>query len=387
MTPIYDIAIFGSTGFVGSRFIKYYAPYFKQRGLKVVVTARNLNKLKSVVENIHHLECLEVDVLNKENVFQIIKNSKIALNFAGPFDLYAENIIHGCAEYGVHYLDITGEVHFIKRMIALYSKKAEKSKAIIVPFSGFDSVPSDYAVYLAARKMLSQKSKLSSVDAIYRVKGGFNGGTIKTSFDMAEKLTSSEMKDRHYLRNSKPNYQRDANSPRYIPEIKQWVSPFFMEPINSKIVYRSIDLGGEDGFSEDFEYRESISIAKGKILNVFFSNISNLGNLLLSKKIFQSMATKFLPAPGEGPSEEQIETGKFQLRIIARSCDYHIFQFKMSSQGDPGNKSTIKFIGSSMKCLLDKKYGHRRGFLTPSTAFEENLLPYLNDEGITIQEY
>lgn len=384
---MFDVSIFGATGFVGLRFIKYYEDFFKKNNLNVAIIARSKQKLESVFGSAKGFNPIVADFLDREKVFEVVKKSKLVLNFAGPFDLYAQHIVEACSEFGVHYLDITGEVNFVKRMMSLYSEKAQKNHAMIVSCVGFDSIPSDYAFYLSLQKMIDLGKTLQSVDSIYRLKGAFNGGTIQTSFDMADKMTALNMVDRHYLTSGKANYQQDYNKARYIPEIKSWVSPFFMEPINSKIVYRSIELLEHANIAGNFQYRESINLKKGKAFNLFFTKLQNLKNTFVRSKYLGSLVRRTLPAPGQGPTEEQIQNGKFYLQVVARDTENQSYIWEMSSEGDPGNKSTIKLIGASMKCILDNNQGSQWGFLTPSAAFGKGLLKYLKAEEVKIANY
>ncbi|KAG9081387.1 hypothetical protein FS749_007689, partial [Ceratobasidium sp. UAMH 11750] len=58
-----------------------------------------------------------------------------------------------CAQYGVHYVDITGETHWVANITEEYDFLAHKTGACIVPGTGFGSVPSGSAVYLSTRTL------------------------------------------------------------------------------------------------------------------------------------------------------------------------------------------------------------------------------------------
>ena len=55
------------------------------------------------------------NILN--DLFNQIKNSNIIINCAGPFDVYGTNVVALCAANGTHYVDITGEVAWVRQMI------------------------------------------------------------------------------------------------------------------------------------------------------------------------------------------------------------------------------------------------------------------------------
>jgi len=383
----YDIIIIGATSFVGQRFIKYYCEYFKDKNIKVLATGRNEKKLDGVLSGIKNIDKAILDVYDKETVFNTIEKGHLVLNFAGPFDLYGENIVAACALHGVHYLDITGEVQFARRMIEKYDEQAKKSNAKIVPFAGFDSIPSDYTVFMASLISEKEGEKIKSIDIIYQFKGGFNGGTIQTAVDMASKISDYDLSNRKYLVGGDEFIQNDGTKERYIKELNSWVSPFFMEPINSKVVYRSIFLWNKKRFSDDFSYRESVQIPGGKLGNSIFSMCSRAGNKIFKKKIGRNFITFFLPKPGQGPSEETINQGFLKSKIIVRFESDNVYKGSVYSAGDPGNKTTIKLLGSAMKAFLEKKTLERYGLLTPSSCFGENLFSFLEEEGVSFKKF
>ena len=80
----------------------------------------------------------------------------------GPYCLYGEHALKACAESGTHYLDVTGEVVWVKRMITKYHATAEANGAIIIPQAGFESAPADLCTWALAgclRKQLGAQTQ------------------------------------------------------------------------------------------------------------------------------------------------------------------------------------------------------------------------------------
>ena len=129
-----------------------------------------------------------------------------------------------CANHGVHYVDLAGEPHFIKTIIQKfvnrsrspvsfstgslserYDYQAYKNNAILIPCCGFDSVPADVVVYLAnktAKSALGPSAYIEDSLSLYRLKGGFSGGTLASVIssieDVPKALTTEAMKDFSY---------------------------------------------------------------------------------------------------------------------------------------------------------------------------------------------
>lgn len=376
------ILIIGATSFVGKRFIKTYAPYFFEHNYEVTASARNEEKLKFLLSEFPFIHSMNLDTLKKEEVFKAVQGHYLVVNFAGPFDLYAENVVAACARFGCHYIDITGEFGFAKRMRETYQEEALKNKAKIIPFCGFDSIPSDYAVFLSKEFAKERKIKIESFDILYQMRGGFNGGTIKTAFDVFPKIPKEDLENRGYLLDSKINSPINSKKARYIQELNSWGIPFFMEPINSKVVYLSSYQWSREYFVEKFDYRESLKIPGGMIPTKISSFISSHSDLLFKNSFTKKILADILPKPGEGPKEEAIQNGFLKAKYVARFSNNDSLLGSLEAEGDPGNIVTIKCLASAMKAILDEKFKARFGILTPVGAFEEDLIPYLESEGI-----
>lgn len=377
-----SLLVIGSTGFVGKRFIKEIIPYVEKTGINLMATGRNQTKLEKLVQEFPNVNFRSLDVLDAVNVAKKVRQNQIVVNCAGPFDLYGENVVAACAKNGIHYLDITGEVVFGRRMIEKYDNAAKKTGALIIPFAGFDSVPSDMCVFLASNEFHKKYNQpIESIDLVFSIKGGINGGTIATALDMNQKISREELMNRNFMiPGSSPFLQDDLYKARYLPETKEWVAPFFMEPINSKVVYRSLFLLNDS--PNHLKYRESIRLPGGAISAWIMARSLKTGQFFLKSKLIRQLAALVLPAPGTGPSEKMMENGFFKIDVLVRGLDKKILKKKMISQGDPGNKSTVKILMACAKSLIEKNHFKKGGLLTPVAAFREKLLPYLERENI-----
>ena len=107
----------------------------------------------------------------------------------GPYAYYGEAVIRAAAETGTHYFDLAGETLWTARMIQKYSDAALRSRAILVPSCGYDSVPSDLAAMLAVRELKRVGGKNAEVGKVSMgaaPKGMLSGGTVHSGMAMAE---------------------------------------------------------------------------------------------------------------------------------------------------------------------------------------------------------
>jgi short subunit dehydrogenase-like uncharacterized protein len=268
-------------------------------------------------------------------------------------------------------------------MIERYHALAKQNGALIVPFAGFDSVPSDIGVYLLAREMSQKHSqRLASVDLVYRIRGGLNGGTAATALDLGKKLTSRDEANLNFMTQLPARIEARRYQPRYVAQLKQWVAPFFMEPINNKIVYRSVALA-PDAFEADFSYRECIATPGGLVGAASVAWSLGAAQSLLKTTTGRRLAALVFPKPGSGPSEEQMADGFFHATFVATGAQSQVVVRKMVSKGDPGNVSTVKLLLACVRALFSPGFAPPSGVLTPAIAFGETLLPALEASEIS----
>ena len=62
---------------------------------------------------------------------------------AGPFRFYSDAVVAACVKFGTHYVDITGEIPWVRSCIDRYDDRAKATGACIVNCCGYDSAPSD----------------------------------------------------------------------------------------------------------------------------------------------------------------------------------------------------------------------------------------------------
>lgn len=388
----YHIILIGATGFTGRRAAKYlknHAP----GDLKIGLAARNEKKLHKLAEELHFDTdtCFVVDTLNKDRVEEVVKKTSIILTTAGPFSLYGKHVIGACAAHGTHYLDITGEVGFIKNMKDEYEAAAIESGAMIIPFCGFDSIPADLTAFLLSKRF--EQPEQLSIRSYYQLKGGFNGGTIATMLNKFETGEFKQMNDPALLAGKteqdikKPEFE---NFIGFDQRIGRWSIPFIMGAINSKIVYASAASMRKhyQPYAKSISYSEHSSL--GKWYNPFPLIFMTLMLLSITKlgpyAWFRNLLRKITPDPGEGPSESQIENGFFKLSAYATDENGKQESLSMFFPGDASNKATVFFLCESALCLATQKHEPVKasGFFTPITAFGQNLVDRLSQKGLQI---
>ncbi len=389
----------GATAFTGQLACEYLARHAPP-DLRWGIAGRNREKLESIGVRLASLphpprEKIALDHSDAEAVLVQVARTRVVLSFAGPFGRYGESVVAACAKLGTHYLDITGETVWVSDMIEKYGDAAAQSGAVLIPFSGFDSVPSDLGVQMIleeARKSQPDRP-ITKIQSLFSGRGGINGGTFETMLDV---LRMSWADFRKYQdpallvpeeARKKFNYT-DRKVPDRVLKLGLTAPVFFMAAVNSRVVYRShalrsLALGQVD---PPFEYVElqkvsgSLSplVAWGMTLGA--EAFARLGRFSLVRKLLQALG----PKAGEGPSEHVRESGFFKAQFFGYSGRDLVAEAEISYPGDPGNKATVLMACESALCLLGVS-DLRGGFWTPSTALGVRLRERLMAAGTLVQ--
>ena len=93
------------------------------------------------------------DPADRASIDAFVRRTRIVLSTAGPFELYSDPVVDACVRFGSHYVDITGETLWVRSLIDRYHERAAADGTRVIPFCGFDSVPSDLGATWVAQQL------------------------------------------------------------------------------------------------------------------------------------------------------------------------------------------------------------------------------------------
>jgi short subunit dehydrogenase-like uncharacterized protein len=162
-----------------------------------------------------------------------------------------------------------------------------------------------------------------------------------------------------------------------------------MAAVNTRVVRRSNALQ-DWAYGRRFRYRETTAMGPGFAGRAKATALSGGLGAAMGAMAFgptRKLADKFLPKPGEGPSEEARAKGFFKIDIHARAADGKRYVCRVAAQGDPGYAATAVMLGEAALCLvLDRdKLPARAGVLTPASAMDGALVERLRAAGHTYE--
>ena len=409
----YDVVLYGASGFVGKQTVAYFAQlgHLKNaagKPLRWALAGRSASKLEAVKAacgaGAKNAGIVVADAQDAAALAQLAQDAGVVLSTAGPFALYGSELVAACVKHGTHYVDITGETPWVHAMIAQHHAAAVANGTRIIPFCGFDSVPSDLGTWLVTQTMQEKYGEpCERVKACFTLRGGVNGGTLASALNFMGSDQAKMLADPFLLspdqagKRSRAGHQ-DPTGPSFDVDFKAWLGPFFMGPINTRVVRRSADLltparGKPLGYGRDFHYQEYLRFGGGPLAAgaaMVLSAGMVASKVAMSLAPVRALAAKMVPGPGTGPSEGSMNRGSFRCELVGKSASGHVVHGRVADRGDPGNRATTKMVCEAALCLalqLDELPGGQAkgGLLTPASGLGAVLLTRLRDAGMTIE--
>ena len=197
--------------------------------------------------------------------------------------------------------------------------------------------------------------------------GSFSGGTLNSGRAMRKALaegrvTPAMQKDPYLLAPGTRGADSAVGTADGMPAGFGWglrrLQPFFMAPINARVVRRSLALRG---LQQRVAYSECSSVGLWlRMLWVYAK--SGFG-------YFRGEPINFKPKSGEGPPAWLLREGAFDIQVTATAASGARATATVKGKGDPGYGATAKMLAETGLCLsLDAHQEAAGGVLTPWTG-------------------
>ena len=404
----YDVVLFGATGFVGRLTARHLAAH-AEGPTRIALAGRSLSRLAEVRDDLGGAAAdwplIEADSNDADSLVELAQQTTVVATTVGPYAKWGLPLVEACAEAGTHYADLTGEVLFVRDSIDRFHDAAVASGARIVHSCGFDSVPSDLAVMLAADQARTAGGSGAAADpfsqatlVVRSAKGGVSGGTVDSMRTQMQVMAADPAKarivsdpyslspDRGAEADLGP--QRDVGPPRYDRSLGLWVAPFFMAPYNTRIVRRSNALLGH-AYGRRMRYSEVMGFSSpitGPFLATGLAAGTVAGAAAMAFGPTRKVLDRVMPSPGEGPDEATRRNGHFKIEVHGTTAGGRRVISTVAAQGDPGYAATAVMLGQSALALAlgGTSLPDASGVLTPATGIGQVLVDRLVARGFDI---
>lgn len=406
----FDLVLYGATGFVGGLTAGYLAG--AASGVRIGLAGRSPARLQDVRTRLGDgaasWALIEADATAPQSLAAMAARTRVVVSTVGPYLRYGLPLVAACAAAGTDYADLTGETPFVRASIDRFHKPALDAGARIVHACGFDSIPSDLAVFALAQAVGSDGAgELGDTTLVVRaLAGGMPAGTIASGIEMMRAVSADpglrrRLADPYALSPDRGAEPELGPQPDYeirrgaaiAPELSgRWTGGFVMAPFNTRIVRRSNALQAW-AYGRRFRYREALSVGSAPVAPIAAAMATGtqlvtfgLGNRLM-EYLPHSLVERFAPAPGTGPSERARKRGHYTVETYTTTTSGARYRTRVSQQGDPACTATSVLLGESALALACDRAGlsDLRGVLTPAAAMGALLLRRLPAAGVCVE--
>ena len=409
-TTPYDIVVWGATGFVGQLVAEHLVSQYPADELAVALGGRNQSKLHTLATDLaretdsrDEIPTVIGDATEPETLREIVSQTAVVCTTVGPYTEYGTPLVEACIETGTDYCDLTGEVNWVREMIDRYHEAAVAAETKIVHGCGFDSIPTDLGTKLLQSFAQEEYGEPCEFVRIYldEGKGGVSGGTLASFIKLFEAVENDPIA-REAISNpyslAPPGERQGVDTGEQRRPTRDairsiWTAPSPMAVVNERVIRRSNALL-EYPWGREFRCTEVIPTGPGIGGAAAAGGITvglGIGRAAMSSSFLRRGLQRFVfPDPGTGPSQSEIEAGRFVVTIVGRGTATDgpfTIQSTIGASRDPGYGATSQMLGEAAMCLLrgTTESPLDGGILTPASGIGDPLGDRLRDIGFTVE--
>ena len=403
----FDVVVFGATSVTGRRVAGYLAERAEADGITWAAGARDAGKAEHILaeEGVSAPETIVADISDPDSLLAMAKRATAIVNLVGPYTLYGRPVIEACVAAGTHYADLTGEIPFVRRIQEEFDEAATKAEMKLVQVCGFEALPPDLLVALAAEAAEERWDEaLAEVDLELRTiqvpmpprpSDYVSGGTFQSMAAVTGDPDSRLAADPGCLVDDK----------KFADEVRR-ISPITVAPrrgtngsvvgpmspaafINPAVIHRTAALRARGGAkTQPFVYREGMAIGGSPLTLPFrFAGAGMLSGTQASmraamkaKPSFRDSASKFLtkalPSSGAGPKDGRLEPWRWRMDVTGRTAGGNEVRTSVDADAHPGYLATARMLGEAGLLLAEEgATPEGAGCLTPATALGTESAP------------
>lgn len=164
--------LYGAYGYTGELIARYAIQY----DLQPILAGRREAALKPLAAKLN-LPYKVIDLNDAPNLEAALREVKIVVHAAGPYDFTAKQMVDACLRTGTHYIDLNGDPDIFEQLHKM-DEAAKAANIMLLPGAGFDVVPTDCLAQFL-KKALPDARELKLAFAI--IGSGLSHGTAVNS--------------------------------------------------------------------------------------------------------------------------------------------------------------------------------------------------------------
>jgi short subunit dehydrogenase-like uncharacterized protein len=173
------IAVYGASGYTG----KLVVSELRRRDIEVVLAGRSVERLRRVASEtgLTGAAVRPASADDPQALAAAFHDCDAVINCAGPFAAFGAAVVRAAIAAGCHYVDTSAEQVFVKDVFDVFGDEAERAGVAVVPATGYDILPGDFAAHLAGERV----EPVEEFTIAYDVNDfGMTRGTLRSAFEM-----------------------------------------------------------------------------------------------------------------------------------------------------------------------------------------------------------
>ena len=155
----FDLVVFGATGLTGRLVVEQLAGVDRllrspAGGRRWAVAGRDRGRVAGVLAelSLDDVAIVVADLDDRESLERLARRATVVLNLAGPYMRTARDLIAACVENGASYVDLSGELPLLRRVIDRFDAAARQAGVQVVQMAGWEAMPADLATLVACER-------------------------------------------------------------------------------------------------------------------------------------------------------------------------------------------------------------------------------------------
>jgi short subunit dehydrogenase-like uncharacterized protein len=398
----FDLVLFGASGFTGGLVADHLAMAAPAQ-LRVALAGRDVAALTrrrgELPARAQDWAVLPADTGDPAGLARLAESTRLVLTTVGPYARLGMPTVTACVQAGTDYVDLTGEIPFMRACIDRHQAQAEQARVRLVQACGVVAAVVDLAVWDLAAQVTAAGEELTEVlSLIRRFAGARSSGTTASTVEGLAGARDDRdqrrlMVDPYAL---SPNRADEPDLGRqpirtgfdFDEELGTWLGPFWYEGLHGRVVRRTNALLGYP-YGRQLRYREAVALGSG-LQGVLgrARTIAALGWVPLAVnprtgRFVEALLRWRSPAPRSGPAEGP-GTGLVG-ELIGHTASGRTLREPIEVPMGAYHATAAIMGQMALALLLDAdRLPDRHGFLTPAAAGDGVLLERLRGEGFRI---
>ncbi len=400
-----DVVVLGASGLTGRLVCGHLADRAGETGLTWAAAGRDAGRVRAALGPLAPPEVLTADVTDPASLTALARRARVLLNLTGPYSQRGEPVVAACVAAGTSYADLSGETPAVRRVVDRWHQPARDAGVAVVQVAGFEALPFDLAVAVAAGRAAERGAALADVEVLFTATpppGGaraltdsVSGGTLASLVAILREPGPLRLTDPALLLPAGADVAALRRRSRLVlrPRTSRGrvVAPLVPAAfINPPVVHRSAALRAEAAGEPHlpFRYREGTDLGPargvGGVLRRVAAGALGLGQLVLVgltrspapvRRGVAALAERVLPAPGTGPTGPRTEQWRWSLALAATTTAGPPVRVHVDGRAHPGYAATARMLGELGLALAAPRAAPgatagRSGCLTPAAVLD-----------------